>query len=603
MDEAGPARAADTPAAAERRARIARRIRVAHGDEPADLLLAGAEIVNVLTGEIYAADVALAGGDIAAVGPPGTYTARERHDLTGRTLCPALIDGHVHIESSMMLPRDFARAVVPHGTLAVVSDPHEIANVCGLDGIRFMLAASAGLPLDVRVMLSSCVPATHMETSGARLLAADLAALAWEDRVLGIAEVMNYPGVIGGLDDLLRKIDLGLAAGRRVDGHAPGVRGRDLAAYAAAGISSDHESFALEEAREKLRLGFHVLVREGSTTRNLAALLPLITPLTSAHCSFCTDDKHPDDIQREGHIDWIVRRAIAGGLHPALAVQCASYNTARHYGFAGRGAIAPGYRADLLVVDRLPDFNVTRVYRAGEVVAEDGRLLVDPPPTPAPPALTRTMRLDPAGVAPDSAALRVPGAAGDRVHVIVMAPNQIITERAVATLPVVDGSLQADPAQDTLKLAVWERHTASGRVGVGFVRGFGLRRGALASSVAHDSHNIVVVGATDAEMRLAARLVAEMGGGQVAVAGGDVLARVPLEVAGLMSARPYEEMAALAHAGVGAAQALGCVLPNPFIALSFVALPVIPRLKLTDHGLVDVERFALIPLRVGAEPA
>jgi adenine deaminase len=587
---------AQSAAQAARLARIAARIRVAHGDEPADLVLTGGQVVNVLTGEVYPADVAILAGEIAAVGPPGAYRGREQHDVGGQLLCPALIDGHVHVESSMMLPRDFARAVVPHGTLTVIHDPHEIANVCGLDGIRFMLAASAGLPLDVRIMLSSCVPATHMETSGARLLAADLATLAWEDHVLGIAEVMNYPGVIGGTDDLLRKIDLGLAAGRPVDGHAPGVRGYDIAAYAASGIASDHESFVLEEAREKLRLGFHVLVREGSTTRNLDALLPLITPLTSAHCSFCTDDKHPDDIQREGHIDYIVRRAIAGGLDPVLAVQCASYNTARHYGLRDRGAIAPGYRADLLVVDRFPNFNVTGVYRAGALVAAEGRLLEDPPPTEVPPAFTQTMRIDPACVAETSTYLQVPAGGGNRVHVIVMIPHQIVTGRDVATLPVVDGRLAADLSRDVLKVAVWERHTACGNVGVGFVRGFGLQRGAIGSSVAHDSHNIVVVGTNDADMLLAARTVGAMGGGQAAVADGQVLVQVPLEVAGLMSARPYEEMARLAHEEVAAAQALGCTLPNPFIAMSFVALPVIPSLKLTDFGLVDVEQFAVIPL-------
>jgi adenine deaminase len=587
---------AQSAAQAGRLARIAARIRVAHGDVSADLVLTGGQVVNVLTGEVYPADVAILAGEIAAVGPPGAYQGREQHDVGGQLLCPALIDGHVHVESSMMLPRDFARAVVPHGTLTVIHDPHEIANVCGLDGIRFMLAASAGLPLDVRIMLSSCVPATHMETSGARLLAADLATLAWEDGVLGIAEVMNYPGVIGGTDDLLRKIDLGLAAGRPVDGHAPGVRGYDIAAYAASGITSDHESFVLEEAREKLRLGFHVLVREGSTTRNLDALLPLITPLTSAHCSFCTDDKHPDDIQREGHIDYIVRRAIAGGIDPVLAVQCASYNTARHYGLRDRGAIAPGYRADLLVVDRFPDFNVTGVYRAGALVATEGRLLQDPPPTEVPPAFTQTMRIDPACVAADSTYLHVPAAGGNRVHVIVMIPHQIVTGRDVATVPVVDGRLEADLSQDVLKVAVWERHQACGRVGVGFVRGFGLQRGAIGSSVAHDSHNIVVVGTNDADMLLAARTVGAMGGGQAAVADGQVLVQVPLEVAGLMSARPYEEMARLAHEEVVAAQALGCTLPNPFIAMSFVALPVIPSLKLTDFGLVDVEQFAVIPL-------
>jgi adenine deaminase len=583
-------------ASAARRATLARRIRVAHGEEPADLVLAGGQVVNVLSGEVYPADVAIADGWIAGVGAPGSYQGAERHDLAGALLCPALIDGHVHLESSMMLPRDFARAVVPHGTLTVISDPHEIANVCGLDGIRFMLAASEGLPLDVRVMLSSCVPATDMETAGARLSAADLATLAWEDRVHGIAEVMNYPGVIGAADDLLQKIDLGLQAGRPVDGHAPNVRGRDIVAYAAAGITSDHESFALDEAQDKLRLGFHVLVREGSTTRNLAALLPLITPRTAVHCSFCTDDKHPDDIQREGHIDWIVRQAIKGGLDPVLAVACGSYNTARHYGLRDRGAIAPALRADLMVVDSFTDFNVQRVYRGGVLVAADGAMVRDPATTAVPPALVQTMRLHDAAFAADSPHLHVPAAGGNKVHVIIMVPHQIITQRTVATLPVRDGRLEADPGQDVLKLAVWERHTASGRVGLGFVQGFGLKRGAIASSVAHDSHNIVVVGTNDADMREAARRVAALGGGQVAVADGAALVEVPLEVAGLMSARPYEDMAHLAHESLVAAEALGCTLPNPFIALAFVALPVIPSLKLTDYGLVDVEQFHIIPL-------
>lgn len=559
-------------------------IAVARGEEPADLWLKNAQVVNVLSAEIHPADVAIYGGHVVGF---GQYEARQTIDLEGRYLCPGFIDGHVHLESSMVQPSEFARAVVPHGTTTVVTDPHEIANVLGLDGVRYILEASEGLPLTVYVMLPSCVPATHMETAGAELSAADLATLLDHPRVLGLAEMMNFPGVLFRVPEVLEKI--GIAGQRPVDGHAPGLSGKDLNAYVAAGVHSDHECTTLDEAREKLRRGMHIFIREGTTARNLRDLLPLVTPANARRCSFVTDDRHPEDLLSEGHIDDLVRKAVAQGLDPVIAVQIASINTAEYFGLRNVGAIAPGYRADLLVVDDLERFSVAQVFTAGQLVAEEDRFLPSSTELPQVP-LESTMRLD-------LGALDFTVAAGEGpAKVIGVIPEQVITEKLSAQLPVKDGQAVADPDHDLLKMAVVERHRNTGHVGLGFVKGFGLRKGAIASSVAHDSHNIVVVGANDADMRAAVEVVAEMGGGQVVVADGQVKARLPLPIAGLMSDQPLEKVRDCIETLTAAAQELGCALPDPLMTMSFLALPVIPILKLTDKGLVDVEQFAIVPL-------
>lgn len=561
---------------------------VARGDEPADLLLANARLVNVLSGEVYRTGIALAGGRIAGLGED--RPARQTIDLEKRFVAPGLIDAHVHIESSLVTPAEFARAVVPRGVTTVVTDPHEIANVLGLPGIRFMLDASDGLPLDILVNAPSCVPATRLETSGARLAAADLSTLLGHPRVLGLAEVMSFPGVIAGDPDVLAK--LRAFAGRPVDGHCPGLSGRDLDAYAAAGIGSDHESVTVEEAREKLRAGLTVFLREASAARNLLDLLPAVSAVTERRLCLCTDDRHPEDLLEEGSIDHLVRFAIRGGVDPVTAFRMATLNPAEHYGLRDRGAVAPGRRADLIVFSNLSAPRAEMVFRAGELVAEDGVLAVPLPHRDA-QSLPGTVRIDTSRL--DFA---IPATAS-KVRVIGAVPDQLVTESLVLPATVKDGFAVADPSRDLLKMAVIERHNASGDVGLGFIRGVGLARGAIAGTVAHDHHNLVVIGADDRSMRTAALAVAGAGGGQAVAVGDEVVSLLPLPIAGLMSDRPIGEVAERARALREAARNLGSRLRDPFMALSFFALEVIPALKLTDQGLVDVERFRIVPLFAG----
>jgi len=561
-------------------------IEVARGDAPADTLLKNARLVNVRSGEIHDADIAIFAGRVAGF---GDYQARETIDLEGRHVCPGFIDAHVHIESSMVTVPEFARAVLPRGTTAAVTDPHEIANVLGLPGIRYMLDSSEGLPLRVLVMASSCVPATDMETAGATLEAADLEPLFQDPRVIGLAEVMNFPGVFLGVPEVLAKIEA--AGDRPVDGHAPGLSGHPLNAYTAAGIGSDHECTQLDEAREKLRRGMQIFIREGTTARNLKELLPLVTPQNAVNCSFCTDDRHPEDLLEEGHIDALVRMAIVEGLDPITAIQMATINTANYFGLRGLGMLAPGYRADLVVFDDFKDFRAHKVWSEGRVVAEDGEYLGPRPTPPTPPGSGVQVKWDAV-----SLVVAVSGAA--RARVIRAIPGQIVTGQSVETLKLEDGQAVADPDRDLLKIAVIERHRATGNVGVGFVKGFGLKRGAIASTVAHDNHNIVVVGASDADMLAAARAVGETNGGQVVVADGRILAGVPLPIAGLMSDLPLEEVKERVAAMTRAARELGGTLPDPLMTMSFLALAVIPELKITDLGLVDVKQFRTVPLIV-----
>ena len=565
------------------------KLSIARGDRPAECLFKNAQLVNVLSGEIYRAHVAVADGRVVGV---GDYEARTVIDLKGAYLAPSLIDGHFHVESSLLTAAEFARAVVPHGTGAVVIDPHEYANVLGLDGIRYVMESSKNLPLDFFIMLPSCVPATPFETAGARLTADNLRLMIADDRIAGIAELMNYPGVYMGAESELAKIFAG--KGKNIDGHAPGLTGRNLNAYVLAGVRSDHESTELAEAQEKLRLGLHVLLREGSTERNLATLVPLITPLNAANCSFATDDKLASDLVAEGHIDHCVREAIRLGLPPVLALQVATINTARHYQLRNCGAIAPRYWADFIVFDNPQDFTVRQAYKKGILVAENGKYLA-PQPAPVPsPRSTMNLRYH----APNDFEVRLDRAA--QIRVIEIVPNQIVTRQLLQTPRVENGRVVPDLERDLLKLVVVERHRATGNVGVGFVRGFKLRTGALGSTVAHDAHNVVVVGVSDADILRAIEELEAMQGGQVAVADGAVKAALPLPIAGLVSQRPLEEVVRCIAELNTAARWLGCDLEAPFMTLSFLSLSPIPELRLTDQGLIDTVRMQTTSLLVTA---
>ncbi|MGB8369101.1 MAG: adenine deaminase [Verrucomicrobiia bacterium] len=567
---------------------IQQKLGIARGEQPAELLFKNARLVNVLSGEIHPANVAVDDGRVIGI---GDYRARRVIDLHGSYLAPSLIDGHFHVESSMLTVPEFARAVVPHGTGAAVIDPHEYANVLGLDGIRYVLESSKKLPLDFFIMLPSCVPATPLETAGARITADDLRLMIGDERVAGVGEMMNFPGVFLGAKSELAKIDAG--KGKCVDGHAPGLRGKNLNAYVLAGVRSDHESVEVGEAKEKLRLGMHVLLREGSTERNLAHLLPLINAHNAQNCSFATDDKLAGDLVNEGHIDHCVRKAIRLGLPPISALQIATINTARHYRLQNLGAIAPRFWADFIVFDDLKKFSVRQVYKKGALVAEDGRYLGRTPAKIGLPRSTMNMRYQPGD-------FRVRAGGGKKIKVIEIVPQQIVTRTAIVT-PKVEGSeVVADTGRDILKLVVVERHRATGNVGVGFVRGFKLKRGAIGSTVAHDAHNVVVAGTNDADMLCALQQLERMQGGQVAVANGKIKAELPLPIAGLVSDRPLAEVIK----GIGdlnvAARALGCKLPAPFMSLSFLSLSPIPELKLTDQGLIDAVKMQRTELWVKA---
>ena len=561
---------------------VQHKLSVARGEKPAELLFKNARLVNVLSAEIYETSVAVDDGGVVGV---GDYEAREVVDLEGAFLAPSLIDGHFHVESTMVTLPEFVRAVVPHGTGAMVIDPHEYANVLGMDGIRYVLESSKNLPIDFFIMLPSCVPATHLETSGARFTADDLKLMIGDDRIAGIAELMNYPGVFLGMESELAKIKAG--KGKIIDGHAPGLRGKNLNAYALAGVRSDHESTEIEEAREKLRLGMHLLVREGSTERNLEDIIGLVTPQNSANCSFATDDKLPGDLVSEGHIDHSVRKAIAHGIPPITAIQMGSINTARYYRLKNHGAIAPRYWADFIVLDNLEEMSIQRVYKKGKLVAENGHYMGPQPAEVPQPRSTMNLRYR----APEDLEMKANGA--QKIRVIEIVPHQIITKERLEAPKIADGKIVADTGNDNLKLVVVERHRATGKVGVGFVRGFGLERGALGSTVAHDAHNVVVVGTNDTDIGVAIKALEEMRGGQVAVVDGKIEAALPLPIAGLVSDQPLEAVIKNIAELNAAASRLGCKLDAPFMTLSFMSLSPIPELKLTDQGLVDAVNMKL----------
>jgi adenine deaminase len=569
---------------------IGRLLAAARGDQPADLLLRNARMVNVFAGTVEATDIAIWGDRIAGIGPG--YAALQYVDLDGAYVTPGLIDAHVHIESSLCVPAQFASAILPHGVTSIIADPHEIANVAGVAGIRYMAAACAELPLGVFVMAPSCVPATMMESNGARLEAEELAPLLAEGVVHGLAEVMNYPAVTYGDAAVLAK--LATFAGRPIDGHAPQWLGKALNAYVAAGIGSEHECTTVAEAAEKLSRGLYVLIRQATNAQNLRPLLPLVTPANSRRICFCTDDRVPADLLDEGSIDFMVREAVKYGIDPIVALQMATLNVAECYGLTDRGAIAPGRRADLLVCDDLRDLRPSKVYAGGQLVAEGGRMLSSAAlnAIASPQAVSASIH-----VAWNAVDLRIP-AGGALIRVIGSLPDQLVTEERVMPAKIVDGLAVADPANDVLKMAVIERHHACGNVGLGFIQGIGLKHGAMAGTVAHDHHNLIVIGVDDESMHAAARAVADLGGGLVVIAGGEVQAALALPVGGLMSEKPLAEVRASYDALRAAAAALGSPLHDPFMAMSFMALEVIPKLKLTDRGLVDVEQFVPVGLFV-----
>lgn len=565
---------------------LQRRIRAGRGEIPADLVIKKARVVNVFTGDIQVADVAVQDGWVAGV--QTGYAGREEVDAEGRWVAPGLIDPHIHIESSMLMPARLASALAPHGTSTIVADPHEIANVLGMPGIRLLLDRSEHLPVDVFFTAPSCVPATPLETSGARLDAEALTLLLKEPRVLGLAEMMNFPGVCHGDAEVLEK--LVRFQNRIRDGHSPGLSGYDLQAYLAAGIQSDHECTTLEEAREKVAAGMFVMIREGTSARNLDALLPAVTLENAGRFCFASDDLHPQDLLHRGHLNHLVQRAIRAGLHPVLAVRLASLNPASYFGLRDRGAVAPGYRADLVVLEDLDTFAVDRVYKGGRLVAERGKGCPSLEPEDRSPE-ARPLATGP--VTPDR--FRI-AARGTTARVMELVPGQILTQQVLVRPRIREGEVISDPQQDLLKIAVVERHHGSGRTGLGLVRGFGLRAGALAGSVAHDSHNVIAVGVEDRDLARAVEEVRKMGGGLAVARDGDVLARVPLPVAGLLSGAPIHVLVREIDEANRAAASLGCGMEDPFMLLSFLALPVIPVLKLTDRGLVDVERFEHVPL-------
>jgi adenine deaminase len=549
---------------------LPRRLAVARGDEPADVVVRGGRVLSVFTREWLDVDVAVADGWVAGL---GEYDGKEVVDAAGRYVVPGFIDAHMHLESTKLLPDEFARLVLPLGTTAVVLDPHELANVLGTDGVHWLLDACEGLPLDFYFMASSSIPASEFESPRRPLLAGDLESLLRRRRVLGLAEMMNFPGVINADPDELEK--LRLASGVHVDGHAPGVLGKALNAYAASGIRSDHEALTAEEGRERLRSGMWLLIREASMARNLQALLPLVKEFGTNRIAFCTDDRDPEDIAENGHINGMVREAVASGIAPEDAVVLATINPATWHRLWHLGAIAPGYQADMLLLADLERFQP-------ELVLKGGRTVDETPKPDVPEWVKHSVRNRP--VTADD--FRIPPSEG-KVRVIGLVPNQVVTDL-----------LEEEPSDDLAKIAVVERHLGTGRIGRGYVQGSGLQRGALASTVSHDAHNIIVIGIDEADMARAVERLGELGGGIVVVDAGEIAAELPLPVAGLLADAPLADVIEQSLACNDAARALGWSGATPFLTLSFLGLSVIPSLKITDRGLVDVDRFELVPLEV-----
>lgn len=551
------------------------------GREPADIVLKGGRFFDLVTGELVESDIAICGDRI--VGTFGTYQGKQEIDISGRIVVPGFIDTHLHIESSHITPHEFDRCVLPQGVTTVICDPHEIANVLGAEGLKYFLDSSLETIMDIRVQLSSCVPATHMETSGAELLIDDLLPFADHPKVIGLAEFMNFPGVLSKDPECIAKLKA--FQGRHIDGHAPLLRGLDLNGYISAGIRTEHEATSAEEALEKMRKGMHVLVREGSVSKDLHALMPIITERHSQFLSLCTDDRNPLDIADQGHLDYLIRTAIAGGVEPLAIYRAASVSAARAFGMQDRGLVAPGQRADLVIVDSLEGCHADIVLSAGRVVSEE---------------LFAT-RKTVAEVGRNSVKAQKVSATNFRsqsnsgkTRAIGIIPGKIITESLEFDLKVGPHGVEPDLERDVVKIAVVERHGKNGNIATGFVHGFGLKAGAIASTVSHDSHNICVVGVSDEDIAAAANRLGEIEGGFVVVRDGKVLAEMSLPIAGLMSAEPYETVREQLRTLRHAAEELGSVLEEPFLQLAFIALPVIPHLKITDRGLVDVDKFEFV---------
>lgn len=552
-------------------------IKVAKGIKKADLVIKNARIINVFNNTISQKDVAIYNGIIAGIAD--NYKGVEEIDLNGKYLSPAFIDGHVHIESSMCLPKEFAKAVVPEGTVAVIADPHEISNVFGLHGISFMREACKNLPLQVYMMLPSCVPATQFETSGFDLASYDLSFLIDSPEILGIAEMMNYPGVIECNKEVMSKLRLGKHHHKKIDGHAPNLTGKDLCAYIASGVMSDHECTTVQEAEEKLGLGMYIMIREGSAAKDLQALIPILKENGSDRCILVTDDRHPTDLK--GHINDMVSRCVKEGVNPITAIKAASFNTACYFGLNNLGAIAPGYRANLLVFDNLDAFKPEIVFKDGQIVAKDGKLTVDIEHNETP-----TLRGSVNVKWIEHEDFKIP-AKSDTVRAIEIIPDSLLTKSTKAKIKVINGFAEADVENDILKITVLERHRATGNIGKGFVKGFGLKSGAIASTVAHDSHNMIIIGTNDADMETAAIELVKSQGGKVVVNNGEVLAKLPLPIAGLMSDKSFEEILEEYNNLRKQVHKIGCKLEDPFMTIAFLSLSVIPELKITDKGVFD----------------
>jgi len=563
---------------------LERYLAIARGDEAADLCLKKARVVNVFSGEIEERNIYIAKGKIIGFSP---RKAKQEIDLSEAYVLPGFIDAHLHIESSYLTPVELAKILLSCGTTCAICDPHEIANVAGLEGIKYFLREAQKVPFSFYFTAPSCVPASPLETAGAILGPDEVAWLLRHPQVIGLAEVMNFPGTIAGEPDLLAKIRITKAFGKHIDGHAPGLSGLALEAYRLAGPANDHETISLEEAKEKLALGFTVFIRRGSVANNLRDLQPLVSENNWPFFTLVSDDVNVKEILEKGHLNRVLREAVSLGLSPITAVRLVTISPARHYQLLDRGGIFPGARADLVVVNDLEKFEVQAVWTAGRLVAREGRLCEKLPQPEE--ALARPFTL------PSDLDIRVP-VQGKRLRVIGLIPGQIVTEHLLLEPTVKDSLVVADPERDLAKIVCIERHHNTGRYTVGFVQGFGLKSGALASTVAHDNHHLLVVGMNDEDILLAAKELARLGGGQVVVNKGQIMASLPLPVAGLMSTLPANEVAKRLEALHQAAKALGCLLPEPFMSLSFLALPVIPYLKITDQGLVDVERFEFVPL-------
>ncbi len=566
---------------------LKRRIDLAAGRELPELVLKNCRIVNVFTEEILSGDIAIDCGWIVGV---GQYQGIQEIDLKNAYVAPGLIDAHVHLESSMVTPVQFAKAVLPHGTTTVIADPHEIANVCGLNGVRYMLEQSSEIPLDVFVMMPSCVPATPFENSGAVIRAEGMGEMLGHPRVLGLGEMMDYPGVVGARQDVLDKLVVG-GAGRMIDGHGPVLTGKNLNAYVMAGVGTDHECSTENEMLQRLRLGMYIQIREGSAAKNLEALIKGVTPQNSRRVLFCTDDRHPGDILSEGHIDNNIRQAIRGGFSAVAAIRMATLNAAECYQLSHLGAIAPGYQADLIVFESLEEMRIAKVFKQGRLVAENGEALFDIVERPDDRVLN-TVRLQ--KIVSEQLALKLDSGA---VNVIRLLSHSLVTEKVVREVTVRDGVFVHDDQADILKLAVVERHKATGNIGLGLLENYGLKSGAIASTVAHDSHNLIVVGSNDSDMLTAIAEIERIGGGLTIARQGKILGSLPLPIAGLMSDSPLQEVDDKLNELLKIAYGMG-VNPQlePFMTLAFLALPVIPDIKLTDLGLFDVTRFEFMKI-------